>query len=92
MHTNIGNSLLVGAAKMGMDLTIAAPKEFYPTPKLITECQTIAERTGAKLSFEEDIRKAAVDSDVLYTDVWVSMGEPEEYWIPRIKQLAHCQV
>ncbi|NLM19621.1 MAG: ornithine carbamoyltransferase [Clostridiaceae bacterium] len=91
-HYNIGNSLLVGAAKMGMDFTIAAPKEFYPTPELIAKCQIIAEQTGAKLRFEEDIQKAAVNADVLYTDVWVSMGEPEEFWIPRIKQLAHCQV
>lgn len=91
-HYNIGNSLLVGTAKMGMDFTIAAPKEFYPTPELIKQCQAIAEQTGAKLSFEEDIEKAASNADILYTDVWVSMGEPEEFWIPRIHKLAHCQV
>jgi ornithine carbamoyltransferase len=89
---NIGNSLLVGAAKMGMDFTVAAPKDFFQKQQLIKKCKKIAEQTGAKISFEENVKKAVIDADVLYTDVWVSMGEPEELWTPRIEQLAHCQV
>ena len=73
---NMGNSLMVGCAKMGMHFVAAAPKKYFPDAALIAECEKIAAETGATLTFEEDPMKATVGADVLYTDVWVSMGEP----------------
>ncbi|MBQ4052572.1 MAG: ornithine carbamoyltransferase [Clostridia bacterium] len=89
---NMGNSLMVGAAKMGLHFVAAAPKAYWPDQKLIDECQKIAAQTGATLTFEEDPQKAVVGADVLYTDVWVSMGEPAEVWEERIKALSPYQV
>ena len=77
---NMGNSLMVGCAKMGLNFTACAPKKYQPDPALIAQCQAIAAETGATLTFEEDPAKAAKGADVLYTDVWVSMGEPMEVW------------
>ena len=77
---NMGNSLMVGCAKMGLHFTACAPKKYQPDPALIAQCQAIAAETGATLTFEEDPAKAAQGADVLYTDVWVSMGEPVEVW------------
>ena len=85
---NMGNSLMVGCAKMGMEFVAAAPKEYFPDAALIETCEKIAAETGAKLSFEEDAMKAVAGADVLYTDVWVSMGEPVEVWKERIEKLS----
>ncbi|MBR4086807.1 MAG: ornithine carbamoyltransferase [Clostridia bacterium] len=89
---NMGNSLMVGAAKMGLHFVAAAPKAYWPDAKLIEECQTIAAETGAILEFEEDPKVAAQGADVLYTDVWVSMGEPAEVWEERINALSPYQI
>ena len=85
---NMGNSLMVGCAKMGMDFTAAAPEDYFPDPALIETCRAVAAGTGAKLSFQTDPRKAAEGADVLYTDIWVSMGEPVEVWEARIAALS----
>ncbi len=89
---NMGNSWMVGCAKMGMEFTACAPKEYWPSQELVETCRTIADTTGAKLSLEEDVEKAVKDADVIYTDVWVSMGEPDEVWAERIKALFPYQV
>lgn len=89
---NMGNSLLVGSAKMGMHFVACAPKEYFPDQKIIDECQEIAKTTGAKLEFISDVELATKDADVIYTDVWVSMGENEEVWKYRTKDLLPYQV
>ncbi len=89
---NMGNSLMVGAAKMGMNFTACAPAGYFPDKSLIDECMTIAQKTGAALTFETDPLKATKGADVIYTDVWVSMGESEEVWEERIKTLMPYQV
>lgn len=91
-RNNMGNSLMVGAAKMGMDFRAAAPKECQPEAKLVAECQKIAKETGAKITITDDVDKAVKGVDFLYTDVWVSMGEPAEVWEDRIKLLRPYQV
>ncbi|MBR0055043.1 MAG: ornithine carbamoyltransferase [Bacteroidales bacterium] len=91
-HNNVGNSLMVGAAKMGMDFRAAAPKECQPDKKLVEECKKIAKETGAKITITDDVDKAVKGVDFLYTDVWVSMGEPAEVWAQRIKLLSPYQV
>ena len=89
---NMGNSLMVGAAKMGLQFVACAPKEYMPDPALIAACQEISKETGATLSFETDPIQAVRGADVLYTDVWVSMGEPESVWQERIAALSPYQV
>lgn len=89
---NMGNSLMVGCAKMGMEFVACAPKKYFPAPELIAQCQTIAAETGAKLSFIEDPMEAVKNANVIYTDVWVSMGEPAEVWEERIRDLTPYQV
>ena len=89
---NMGNSLMVGCAKMGLNFTACAPKKYQPDAALVAECQKIAAETGATLTFEADPAKAAKGADVLYTDVWVSMGEPVEVWAERINDLAAYQI
>ena len=89
---NMGNSLMVGCAKMGMDFTACAPAAYFPDKSLVETCQSIAKESGATLRFETDPMKAAAGADVLYTDVWVSMGEPMEVWGERIAALAPYQV
>lgn len=89
---NMGNSWMVGCAKMGMDFTACAPKKYWPDEKLVAQCQKIAEKTGAAIRLEEDVEKATKGADVIYTDVWVSMGEPDEVWTERIKDLFPYQV
>lgn len=84
---NMGNSLMVGCALMGVNFTACAPKEFFPNAELIAKCEEIAKKSGAKLSFNEDPMDATKDADVIYTDVWVSMGEPYEIWEECINQL-----
>jgi len=89
---NMGNSLMVGAAKMGLNFVACAPKKYFPDMALVAECQKIAEETGATITLEEDVKDALDGADVIYTDVWVSMGEPSEVWEERIKELSPYQV
>ena len=89
---NMGNSLMVGSAKMGMHFVACAPKKYFPDQKLIDECQEIAKQTGAVLEFIEDPMVATKGADVIYTDVWVSMGEPDSVWEERINELMPYQV
>ena len=89
---NMGNSWMVGCAKMGMDFTACAPKKYWPSEELVAQCQEIAKETGAKITLEENLEKAVKGADVIYTDVWVSMGEPDEVWAERIKDLYPYQV
>ncbi|MBO6000841.1 MAG: ornithine carbamoyltransferase, partial [Spirochaetales bacterium] len=85
---NMGNSLMVGCAKMGMDFVACAPESYFPSKDIVETCQEIAKKTGATLSFISDPVKATKGADVIYTDVWVSMGEPAEVWEKRIKDLS----
>jgi ornithine carbamoyltransferase len=89
---NMGNSLLVGSAKMGLDFRAAAPKECQQQEDLVKACREIAKTTGAKITITDDIAVAVKDCDFLYTDVWVSMGEPESVWEERIHLLKPYQV
>ena len=89
---NMGNSLMVGCAKMGMHFVACAPKEYFPDQKLIDECLAVAKDTGATLEFISDVSVATKNADVIYTDVWVSMGEPDAVWEERIKALLPYQV
>lgn len=90
-RNNMGNSLMIGAAKMGMDFRAVAPKELFPSEELVAEMRKIAKETGAKITLTEDIAEGVKDADVIYTDVWVSMGE-EDQFEERIKQLSPYQV
>ena len=85
---NMGNSLMVGCAKLGMNFTACAPEVYFPDQALIDTCQAIAAETDTELCFETDPMKAVQGADVLYTDVWVSMGEPMEVWQERIAALS----
>lgn len=89
---NMGNSLMVGCAKMGMHFVACAPKKYWPAKELIDECQAIAKETGATLEFIEDPMVATKDANAIYTDVWVSMGEPDEVWEERINDLLPYRV
>ena len=89
---NMGNSLMVGCAKMGMHFVACAPKKYFPDPALIAECEAIAAETGATLSFMEDPIEATKGADIIYTDVWVSMGEPTSVWEDRIRDLSPYRV
>lgn len=89
---NMGNSLMVGCAKMGLNFTACAPEKYFPDKALIDECQKIAAESGAALRFITDPMEATKNADVIYTDVWVSMGEPDEVWQERIDDLAPYQV
>ena len=89
---NMGNSLMVGCAKMGMHFVACAPKKYFPNDSLIAECQSIAKETGAVLEFIEDPIEATKNADVIYTDVWVSMGEPADVWAERIRELTPYRV
>jgi ornithine carbamoyltransferase len=91
-RNNMGNSLMVGAAKMGMDFRAAAPKQCQPNEELVKICKDIAKKSGGSITITDDVDKAVKDVDFLYTDVWVSMGEPESVWEERIKLLKPYQV
>jgi ornithine carbamoyltransferase len=91
-RNNMGNSLLVGASKMGMDFRAAAPKACQPSAELVKQCKEIAKQTGAKITITENVDEAVKGVDFLYTDVWVSMGEPDSVWEERIKLLKPYQV
>ncbi len=85
---NMGNSLMVGCAKLGLNFTACAPEKYFPDKALIAECEKIAKETGSVLKFETDPIKATKGADVIYTDVWVSMGEPTDVWRERITDLS----
>ena len=89
---NMGNSLMVGGCKMGMDVRIVAPKSLWPDPELVATCRKIAEETGATLTLTDDVDAGVKGCDFLYTDIWVSMGEPDEVWKERIALLMPYQV
>ena len=89
---NMGNSLMVGCAKMGMHFVACAPEKYFPDPALVKTCQAIAAENGAVLEFITDPMEATKNADVIYTDVWVSMGEPDEVWKERINDLLPYQV
>lgn len=91
-RNNMGNSLMVGAAKMGMDFRAVAPKACWPNEELVEKCREIAKETGAKITLTENVEEGVKGVDFLYTDVWVSMGEPAEVWTERIKLLSPYQV
>ena len=89
---NMGNSLMVGGCKMGMDVRIVAPKSLWPDPELVETCRKIAAETGATLTLTDDVDAGVKGCDFLYTDIWVSMGEPDEVWKERIAMLMPYQV
>ena len=89
---NMGNSLMVGCAKMGLNFTACAPEKYFPDKALVAQCEAVAKETGATLKFETDPKKAVENADVIYTDVWVSMGEPTDVWKERIDELLPYQV
>ena len=89
---NMGNSLMVACAKLGMDFVACTDRKYFPAKELVKTCQAVAAQTGATITLTEDVKEAAVGADVIYTDVWVSMGEPEEAWAARIGDLKPYQV
>ena len=89
---NMGNSLMVTCAKLGMDFVACTNKKYFPEASLVEECEKIAKETGATITLTEDVAEGCKDADVIYTDVWVSMGEPDEVWEERIKELSPYQV
>lgn len=91
-RNNVGNSLMVVCAKLGMQFACCAPKELWPDKKLVSKCEAIAKKTGATILMTENILEGTRDADAIYTDVWVSMGEPAEMWKKRIKLLSPYQV
>lgn len=91
-RNNVANSLMVVCAKMGMHFVSCGPKDLWPDSTLVEKCRNIAEETGATIEMTEDVLKASENADVIYTDVWVSMGEPDEVWNERIKLLSPYQV
>ncbi len=91
-RNNMGNSLMVGCAKMGLNFTACAPKELFPAEELVEECRKVAKENGCTITLTEDVMEGTKCANVIYTDVWVSMGEPDEVWEARIKELRPYQV
>jgi ornithine carbamoyltransferase len=89
---NVGNSLLVGSAKVGLDFRVAAPAEYFPDPELVAQCRALAADTGGKITLSEDVAEAVAGADFLYTDVWVSMGMPASAWEERVRLFRPYQV
>lgn len=89
---NMGNSLMVTCAKLGMDFVACTNKKYFPNDELVAYCKDVAKETGATITLTEDVTEGTKDADVIYTDVWVSMGEPEEIWAERINDLKPYQV
>ena len=89
---NMGNTLMVTCAKLGMHFVACTSKNYFPDQKLVDYCKEVAKETGATITLSEDVEASTKDADVIYTDVWVSMGEPEEAWAERIKELMPYQV
>jgi ornithine carbamoyltransferase len=91
-RNNMGNSLMVGGCKLGMDVRLCAPQDVWPEKELIQACKAIAKGTGARLTLTESVEEGVKGVDYLYTDVWVSMGEPDSVWEERLKLLTPYQV
>ena len=91
-RNNLGNSLMVACAKMGMNFTACAAKEVFPNEDLVNTCKEIAKETGGSITLTEDVKEGTKNADVIYTDIWVSMGEPEEIWESRLNLLKPYQV
>ncbi|AGF56249.1 ornithine carbamoyltransferase [Clostridium saccharoperbutylacetonicum] len=91
-RNNMGNSLMVACAKMGINFTACAPKELFPAEELVETCKIITEESGATITLTEDVKSGTKNADIIYTDVWVSMGEPDEVWESRLKLLLPYQV
>lgn len=89
---NMGNSLMIACSKMGMHFVACAPKEYFPNEELVKQCQQYAKESGGTITLTEDVSEGTKNADVLYTDVWVSMGEPDEVWEERIKALHPYQI
>ena len=89
---NMGNSLMIACAKMGMHFVACAPKKYFPNEELVRQCQEYAAQSGATITLTEDVAEGTKDADVIYTDVWVSMGEPDEVWEERIRELTPYKV
>ena len=89
---NMGNSLMVGCAKMGMDFVACAPEKYFPDKELAAQCRQYAEASGGSITLTEDVKEGVKGADVVYTDVWVSMGEPDEVWEERIRELTPYRV
>ena len=91
-RNNVANSLMVASAKMGLNFTCCGPKELFPNEKLVDECRKIAAENDCTITLTDDVKKGTENADVIYTDIWVSMGEPDEIWESRTKLLSHYQV
>ena len=91
-RNNMGNSLLVGGALLGMDVRLVGPRERWPEDALVEECKAIAAKSGARITLTDSVAEGVAGADYLYTDVWVSMGEPKEVWAERIRELLPYQV
>ncbi len=91
-RNNMGNSLMVVCAKLGLNFTACAPKELFPAEDLVAKCREIAKESGSTITLTEDVKEGTTNADVIYTDIWVSMGEPDEVWESRIKMLKPYQV
>ncbi|WP_238919207.1 ornithine carbamoyltransferase [Clostridium sp. YIM B02555] len=91
-RNNMGNSLMVACAKMGINFTACAPKELFPAEELVETCKIMTEESGATITLTEDVKSGTKNADIIYTDVWVSMGEPDEVWESRLKLLLPYQV
>ncbi len=89
---NMGNSLMIACSKLGMDFVACAPKAYFPNEELVNQCKAYARSSGASITLTEDVAEGAKDADVIYTDVWVSMGEPDEVWEERIRELSPYKV
>lgn len=89
---NMGNSLMIACAKMGMHFVACAPKKYFPNEELVKQCEEYAAQSGATITLTEDVKAGTRDADVIYTDVWVSMGEPDEVWEERIRELTPYKV
>lgn len=91
-RNNVANALMIGASKVGMNFRIVSPKELFPTEELVNKCKELAAKSGAAITITNDVDSGVKDADVLYTDVWVSMGEPEEVWKERLELLKEYRV
>ena len=89
---NMGNPLMIACAKMGLHFTACAPKEYFPAEELVKQCEEYAAASGGSITLTEDVKEGTAGADVLYTDVWVSMGEPEQVWEERIRALSPYQI
>ena len=89
---NMGNSLMIACSKLGMDFVACTTKEYFPNEELVATCRGYAKESGARITLTEDVKEGTKDADIIYTDVWVSMGEPDEVWEERIRELSPYKV